>query len=291
MQLSSAPSTRAPPARASSSSTPTGGEVARHQLEHRQIMPAPGLGRARSGRDRRRASTRSWPARCAAPASTGHDLAAIGVTNQRETTVVWDPTNGRPWHNAIVWQDTRTDTCRRRARAAPGAAVRAHRAAAGHLLLGRRSCGGFSTTSTACAPPSERGRAVFGTIDTWVIWNLTGGREGGRHVTDVTNASRTQLMDLRTLDWDDELLTLFGIPRRMLPAICPSSSLTGLRRHRPTGPLARRCRSAAASAISMRRSSARSASRRAKPRTPTAPATSCCSTPAAADRPFDRRAC
>ena len=80
---------------------------------------------------------------------------------------------------------------------------------------------------------AARGEAVFGNIDTWVIWNLTGGRDGGVHVTDVTNASRTMLMDLRTLAWDDELLRIFNIPRAMLPAIRSSSDRDGLRRHAP----------------------------------------------------------
>ena len=123
--------------------------------------------------------------------------------------------------------------------------------------------------------------AVFGTVDTWVIWNLTGGADGGLHVTDVTNASRTQLMNLRTLDWDDELLALFDIPRAMLPAHPPVVVA-----HRAYGTTrversasAPRFRSEATSAISMPRWSARRASRRARRRIPTAPATSCCSTP------------
>ncbi len=124
---------------------------------------------------------------------------------------------------------------------------------------------------------AARGEAVFGTIDTWVIWNLTGGPDGGAHVTDVTNASRTMLMDLRTLEWDDELLTLFDIPREMLPAIRASSDPASYGMHAAdrTRP-AVKCPSAARSAISRRRPSARSARGRAKRRTRTAPATSCC---------------
>ena len=107
---------------------------------------------------------------------------------------------------------------------------------------------------------AARGEAVFGNIDTWVIWNLTGGLDGGAHVTDVTNASRTMLMDLRTLEWDDELLEIFGIPRQMLPAIRPSSDSGLLRcRRAATGRSAAKCRCAAISAISRRRPSGRCA--------------------------------
>jgi glycerol kinase len=212
-----------------------GREVARHQLEHRQIFPAAGW----VEHDPIEIAARVNDAIAGAlqrAGLTGRDLAAIGVTNQRETTVVWDPTNGKPWYNAIVWQDTRTD--------AELAKLEEHRA-----LLCQRT--GLPPASYFSAPKLcwildhvngvraavDRGRAVFGTIDSWVIWNLTGGREGGRHVTDITNASRTQLMDLRTLDWDDELLRIFGIPRRMLPAIAPSSSLTAFGATFPNGPM------------------------------------------------------
>ena len=212
-----------------------GRRVAQHQLEHRQIMPEPG----RVEHDPVEIAARVSEVMAGALDSaglTGRDLAAIGIANQRETTVVWDPTNGRPWHNAIVWQDTRTDRA--------VAALEPHR-----TLLCERT--GLPPATYFSAPKlrwildhvagvraaAERGRAVFGTIDTWVIWNLTGGRENGRHVTDVTNASRTQMMDLRTQQWDDELLTLFDIPRRMLPQICPSSSLTAYGTTRPDGPM------------------------------------------------------
>jgi glycerol kinase len=128
---------------------------------------------------------------------------------------------------------------------------------------------------------AERGDALFGTPDTWVIWNLTGGPDGGRHVTDVTNASRTMLMDLQTLDWDDELLGFFGVPRAMLPQILPSCDAGALRRRRPrpAAALAVPSDSRATSATSRPRPSARSASPPARQRTPTAQAISCCSTP------------
>ncbi len=212
-----------------------GRQVAQHQLEHRQIMSGPGLVEHDPVEIAQRVNEVMAGA-LRRGGLTGHDLAAIGVANQRETTVVWDPTNGRPYHNAIVWQDTRTDRA--------VAALAPHRA-----LLCERT--GLPPSTYFSAPKlrwildhvdgvraaAARGRAVFGTIDSWVIWNLTGGRENGRHVTDVTNASRTQLMNLRTQQWDDDLLALFDIPSRMLPAICPSSSLTAYGTTRPDGPM------------------------------------------------------
>jgi glycerol kinase len=167
---------------------------------------------------------------------TGRDLAALGVTNQRETTVVWNPRDGRPWHNAIVWQDTRTGVA--------VAALEPQRA-----LLQERTglppATYFSVTKLqwildnvdGARAAAERGEALFGTIDSWIIWHLTGGADGGLHVTDVTNASRTQLMNLRTLDWDDELLALFRIPRRMLARICPSSDSSAFGVTRAAGPV------------------------------------------------------
>jgi len=211
-----------------------GREVARRQIEHRQLLPGPG----RVEHDPIEIAARVDETMAGALRSaglTGRDLAALGVTNQRETTVVWDPATGRPWHHAIVWQDTRT--------ADAVAALEPHRA----MLVARTGLPPstyFSSTKLqwilshvdGVRAAAERGRAVFGTIDTWVIWNLTGGPDGGLHVTDVTNASRTQLMNLRTLDWDDELLALFGIPRAMLPTICASSSRVAYGTTRAAGP-------------------------------------------------------
>jgi glycerol kinase len=212
-----------------------GREVAKHQLEHRQILPAPGWVEHDPMEIAARVDDVIAGALAAAGLS-GRDLAAIGVSNQRETVVVWDPINGKPWHNALVWQDTRTE--------AAVAALQPH-AAMLRERTGLPPSAYFSATklrwildhASGLQAAVERGRAVFGTIDSWVIWNMTGGRDGGRHVTDVTNASRTQLMSLRTQQWDDELLELFGIPRRMLPEICPSSSLTAYGTTRPDGPL------------------------------------------------------
>jgi glycerol kinase len=204
-----------------------GNEVARHQLEHQQILPRAGWVE--------HDPVEIWERTRTVIAATLHsaglsarDLAAIGIANQRETTVVWDRRTGEPYANAIVWQDTRTDQI----------AAALDSSGAGEVI--RRKAGLPPATYFAggklrwlldhderLRADAERGDALFGTVDTWLVWNLTGGAagsrgEGGTHVTDVTNASRTMLMDLRTLDWDDELCAILGVPRSMLPAIAPS---------------------------------------------------------------------
>lgn len=156
------------------------------------------------------------------------DIAAVGVTNQRETTVVWDRTTGEPVYNAIVWQDTRTDKiCDELA--ADGGQDR-FRDKVG-LPLATYFSGPkirwILENVDGAAAKAETGDLAFGNIDSWVIWNLTGGTDGGVHVTDVTNASRTMLMDLATLDWDDEILGVMGVPRSMLPEIRSSSEVYG----------------------------------------------------------------
>ncbi|HNP87898.1 MAG TPA: glycerol kinase GlpK [Kouleothrix sp.] len=156
------------------------------------------------------------------------DIAAIGITNQRETAVVWDKTTGKPLYNAIVWQDTRTDTIinefakdggQDRFREKVGLPLATY-------FSGPKVKWILDNVEGARAA-AERGDALFGNIDTWVIWNLTGGVNGGVHVTDVTNASRTMLMDLKTLDWDSEIMQIMGIPRSMLPTIRSSSEVYG----------------------------------------------------------------
>ncbi len=199
-----------------------GREVAKHQLEHEQILPRAGWVE--------HDPVEIWE-RTASVLQTGlnnsglapSDLAAVGITNQRETTLVWDKNTGRPYYNAIVWQDTRTD------RIASGLERDGH----GEVI--RRKAGLPPATYFAAGKlkwlfdnvdglraAAAKGDALFGTTDTWLTWRLTGGTHGGRHVTDVTNASRTMLMNLETLDWDDELLDIFDVPRSMLPRICPS---------------------------------------------------------------------
>ena len=156
------------------------------------------------------------------------NVAAIGITNQRETTVLWDPKTGRPLHNALVWQDTRVnelvaaytaDGGQDRFRAQTGLPLASY-------FSGLKLQWLLDNVPNARAM-AEAGEVIFGTIDSWVVWNLTGGPDGGLHVTDVTNASRTQLMNLETLDWDDELLAAFKIPRAVLPRIVPSSEVYG----------------------------------------------------------------
>ena len=156
------------------------------------------------------------------------DLAAIGVTNQRETTVVWEKATGKPVYNAIVWQDTRTDTiCNDLAK---GGGQDRFRAKVG-LPLATYFSGPKIKWILDNVPgvreKAEKGDVLFGNIDTWVIWNLTGGPNGGVHVTDVSNASRTMLMNLETLDWDPDMLKVMGIPRAMLPAVKASSEVYG----------------------------------------------------------------
>jgi len=156
------------------------------------------------------------------------DIAAVGITNQRETAVVWDKKTGKPLYNAIVWQDTRTDTIINEF-AKDGGQDR-FREQVG-LPLATYFSGPkvkwILDNVAGAREAADRGDAVFGNIDTWVLWNLTGGVNGGKHYTDVTNASRTMLMDLKTLDWDEEILKIMGIPRSMLPEIHSCSEVYG----------------------------------------------------------------
>jgi glycerol kinase len=156
------------------------------------------------------------------------DLAAIGVANQRETTVLWDKATGAPLCNAIVWMDTRTEALV--ARFASDGGTDRLRARTGLPLAsyfsGLKLVWLFENLPGARAR-AQNGEILFGTIDSWLIWNLTGGPRGGLHVTDATNASRTQLMNLATLDWDEHILRLFDIPRACLPAIRSSSEFYG----------------------------------------------------------------
>jgi glycerol kinase len=155
---------------------------------------------------------------------TTADLAAVGVTNQRETTVVWDRKTGTPVHNAIVWQDTRTDRiCDELARDGGQDRFRAQVGLPLATYFSGPKVKWIIDNVPGVRERAQSGDIVFGNIDTWVVWNLTGGTDGGVHVTDPTNASRTMLMDLATLDWDDAILDTMGIPRAMLPEIKSSS--------------------------------------------------------------------
>jgi len=152
------------------------------------------------------------------------DVSALGIANQRETTVVWDRQTGQPLYNAIVWQCTRTDgQCRRLIDAGLEPLIRERTGLLVATYFSATKLVWLLENVPGLRAAAERGDALFGTIDTWLIWNLTGGPRGGVHVTDVTNASRTMLMNLATLDWDPGLLAAMGIPRAMLPTIRPSS--------------------------------------------------------------------
>ncbi|MFB9743886.1 FGGY family carbohydrate kinase, partial [Pseudonocardia sulfidoxydans] len=216
----------------------SGNEVGRHQLEHEQILPQAGWVEHNP--------VEIWERTSAVLQSTlnktglsADDLCALGITNQRETTVVWDRNTGRPYYNAIVWQDTRTDRIASALeRDGKGDTIRQKAGLPPATYFSGGKIQWILENVDGARAAAERGDAIFGNTDTWLIWNLTGGRDGGMHVTDVTNASRTMLMNLETLDWDDELLGFFGIPRQMLPEIKPSSYTAGYGTTRATGPLA-----------------------------------------------------
>ncbi|MGH9247629.1 MAG: glycerol kinase GlpK [Acidimicrobiales bacterium] len=205
-----------------------GGQVvAIHQKEHEQIYPKPGWVEHDPAEiwNSSREVIRGGLQKAGAQAS---DLAAVGITNQRETTVVWEKASGKPVHHAIVWQDTRTDKiCNELS--ADGGQDR-FRATTG-LPIATYFSGPkikwILDNVEGTRDRAEAGELLFGNTDTWCIWNLTGGPDGGVHVTDVTNASRTMLMNLETLDWDDSMLSLLGVPRAMLPEVRPSSDPYG----------------------------------------------------------------
>jgi glycerol kinase len=205
----------------------SGNVIAVDQKEHEQIYPKPGW----VEHDAMEIWTRSKEVISGALAKAGiqpSDLAAVGVTNQRETTVVWDKTTGRPVHNAIVWQDTRTDTiCNDLAKDGGQDRFREKVGLPLATYFSGPKIRWILDNVPGVRERAERGEVVFGNIDSWCIWNLTGGVNGGLHLTDVTNASRTMLMNLKTLDWDDEILGILGVPRAMLPQIRPSSEVYG----------------------------------------------------------------
>jgi glycerol kinase len=201
----------------------SGNEVGKHQLEHEQILPQAGWVEHNPVEIWERTASVIQTALNNA-GLTASDLAALGITNQRETAVVWDRRTGRPYYNAIVWQDTRTDRIASALdRDERGDVIRRKAGLPPATYFSGGKIQWILENVDGVRAAAESGDAIFGNTDAWVIWNLTGGTEGGVHATDVTNASRTMLMNLETLDWDDELLGFFGIPRSMLPAIRPSS--------------------------------------------------------------------
>ncbi|HEX3548712.1 MAG TPA: glycerol kinase GlpK, partial [Mycobacterium sp.] len=200
-----------------------GAEVVRHQLEHEQILPKAGWVEHNPVEIWERTASVVKSALNKSKLSAT-DLAALGITNQRETALVWNRRTGRPYHNAIVWQDTRTDRIAAALdRDGRGDVIRRKAGLPPATYFSAGKVQWILENVDGARADAENGDAIFGNPDAWVLWNLTGGPRGGVHVTDVTNASRTMLMNLETLDWDDELLSFFGIPRQMLPEIKPSS--------------------------------------------------------------------
>ncbi|CAM3061426.1 Glycerol kinase [Arthrobacter ulcerisalmonis] len=205
----------------------SGSIVSSGQMEHEQIFPQAGW--VEHNATEIWANTREVIASALSKANlTRHDIAAVGITNQRETAVVWDKNTGEPVYNAIVWQDTRTQDIVDEL-AKDGGADRFKQ------KVGLPLATYFSGTKIkwildnveGARAKAEAGDLVFGNTDAWVLWNLTGGVDGGVHVTDVTNASRTLFMDLETLSWDEEILGIFGVPLSMMPEIRSSSEVYG----------------------------------------------------------------
>jgi glycerol kinase len=201
----------------------SGRVISVEQLEHRQIYPQPGWVEhdpmeiwertqqvIKGGLEKAKIDPK--------------DIAAIGVTNQRETTIIWDKKTGKPYYNAIVWQCTRTkDICEELAKEGGQDRFRPKTGLPIATYFSGPKIKWILDNVPGVREAAEKGEALFGNIDTWEIWWLTGGPKGGVHVTDVSNASRTMLMNLETLDWDQEILDILGIPRQMLPEIRPSS--------------------------------------------------------------------
>ncbi|MDO4606354.1 MAG: glycerol kinase GlpK [Bowdeniella nasicola] len=197
------------------------------QVEHRQILPRPGWVEHDPREIWENVRLAIGQALSAAEVNA-HDVAAVGITNQRETTIVWDRHTGKPISNAIVWQDTRTAHLCQELEAGHGPRRWADR-------VGLPLASYFSGPKIrwlldhipGARERAEAGELLFGTPDTWVLWNMTGGVDGGVHATDVTNASRTLLMDLHTLTWDEEICQEIGVPTAMLPQIKPSIGVFG----------------------------------------------------------------
>jgi glycerol kinase len=197
--------------------------ICSHQKEHDQIYPSPGW--VEHDPDQILRNTLSVMQLALDQIDlAASEIAAIGIANQRETTVVWDRKTGEPCHNAIVWQDTRTDAiCNELAQVSGQDRFRQKVGLPLATYFSGPKVKWLLDNIDGLRARAERGEVLFGNIDSWLIWNLSGGPEGGAHVTDVTNASRTMLMDLKSLDWDEEILEIMGIPRSMLPEIRPSS--------------------------------------------------------------------
>ncbi len=197
--------------------------IGQHQLEHRQILPKAGWVEHDANEIWERTQEVITGALKQADI-LGSDLSAIGITNQRETTVVWDATTGQPLANAIVWQDTRTTDFLSTLSDAQQEIIRFKTG----LTIAPYFAGSKMNWFLNNLPAARSENVLMGTVDSWLLWNLSGGTQGGVHFTDVTNASRTLLMNLETLDWDDELLEIFGVSRSSLPTIKSSSQVYAL---------------------------------------------------------------
>src|SRR3954466_14025548 len=204
-----------------------GNVVSVAQKEHEQIYPKPGW----VEHDANEIWARTQEVVDEAVESAGasaDDISGVGITNQRETALVWDRTTGEPIHNAIVWQDTRTDRLVDEYARGGGQARFPEK---GGVPLAAYFSGPkirwLLDNVEGAAERADSGDLLFGNMDTWLIWKLTGGTDGGLHITDPTNASRTMLMDLKTLSWDDEIRDVMGVPLSMLPEIKPSSAVYG----------------------------------------------------------------
>jgi glycerol kinase len=202
-----------------------GGQVAAvEQLEHEQIYPRAGWVEHDADEIWQRCR-QVMDAALEKVGGNAGDIAGLGVTNQRETTVVWDRGTGEPVYNAIVWQDTRTDRiCEQLSRDGGQDRFRLKNGLPIATYFSGPKVRWILENVDGTRERAEAGDLVFGNIDSWCIWNLTGGTDGGLHITDPSNASRTMLMNLETLDWDDELCDTIGVPRAMLPQIRPSSA-------------------------------------------------------------------
>ncbi|MCA1672768.1 MAG: glycerol kinase GlpK, partial [Actinobacteria bacterium] len=206
--------------------------VCADQREHQQLLPRPGW--VEHDPVEVWTNTREVVAGALAKADlTASDLVAVGITNQRETTVVWERATGKPVHNAIVWQDTRTDRLCAELGGDTGAQRYQERTG---LPLATYFSGPkirwILDNVDGARQRAEHGELCFGTMDSWLLWNMTGGPSGGLHITDATNASRTLLMDLDTLSWDEAIAEEMGVPPAMLPQIRSSSEVYGKARER-----------------------------------------------------------
>ncbi len=249
--------------------------VAMDQKEHRQIFPEPG--HVEHDPMEIWENTREVIAGALRKAGiTGADLAALGITNQRETVVVWDRRTGRPSSNAIVWQCARTrDICEELIKDGGPDRFRAKTGLPVATYFSGPKIKWILDNVPEARRAAEAGEALFGTMESWIIWWLTGGPRGGAHVTDVTNASRTMLMDLATLEWDDDILDVLDIPRQGCRAIVPSSDAASWGPTMEDGPSGPGSRCAGPWGTSRRRWWARPASNPARPKTLTARAASC----------------